>query len=271
MHCLPTVIAALLLTKETRQEREYLVSVSYFTQHSLQKQTFRDNPCKKAVQGNKPILLQFHHHFHVFIQAAVKERTLSTHNLALTWRRCIKRSYIQSQGYNTDEIMGTRMETHTHKTACLSLKQGKALHHQYSSHPTCTEVDVVESALFFGGQVKDCAQQPERSRIGQKLDDLTKPLCRTPRTAATNSMANADLLASILLLEVLESVHIKLPIHRLPLLPSDLLLLHRIPQLFDSIPPLFCEPVHIIIGVLGQYVNGSLRPDKKDKSLNETI
>jgi hypothetical protein len=37
LHCLPIAIAALLLTKETRHEREYLVSVSYFTQHSLQK------------------------------------------------------------------------------------------------------------------------------------------------------------------------------------------------------------------------------------------
>lgn len=82
-------------------------------------------------------------------------------------------------------------------------------------------------------------------------------------------MANADLLASILLLKVLESVHIKFPIHRLPLLPSDLLLLDRVPQLLDGVPLLSCEPIHIIVGMLGKDVNSGLCPDKKDmKKLN---
>lgn len=94
--------------------------------------------------------------------------------------------------------------------------------------------------------------------------DLAEPLRRPAFAAAADRVSDADLLVGVLLLEVLEGVHVQLPAHRLALLPPDLLLFDRVPQLHDCVPLLLCEPVHAVIRVLREDVNGSLRPDKQD-------
>lgn len=103
------------------------------------------------------------------------------------------------------------------------------------------------------------------SRQQPYLVVLAEPLSGAPFTATAYSMADADLLMGVLLLEVLERVDIKLPAHRLALLPPDLLLLDRVPQLRDGVPLLRREPVHVVVGVLRKDVNGGLCPDNIKK------
>lgn len=87
-----------------------------------------------------------------------------------------------------------------------------------------------------------------------------EPLFAAAVPAASNSMANANLLSCILLLKPLESIHVKLPTHRLPLLPASLLLSYGSPKLLNSFPLFRGEPWHIVKGMLYQDVYHSLAP-----------
>jgi hypothetical protein len=97
---------------------------------------------------------------------------------------------------------------------------------------------------------------------------LAQPLRRATIAAAAHAVPDAHLLAGVLLLEVLEGVHVQLPAHRLALLPPDLLLLDRVPQLSDRVPLPPCEPGRVVVRLLRQNVNGGLCPGEHNKIIS---
>lgn len=114
-------------------------------------------------------------------------------------------------------------------------------------------------------------ETPDQTAKAALPTGLAEPRGGSALAATADRVPDADLLVGVLLLEVLEGVHVQLPAHRLALLPPDLLLLDRVPQLHDRIPLLPCEPGHVVVRVLRKDVNGGLRPDKQDIIFNTVI